>query len=295
MPELPEVETVRRDLIKYLVGRRFFSTKIYDFKNVAPGAAFLARYLKGAKVLGLRRRGKLLIIDLDKEGNRDRHLLIHLKMTGQLVYRQGKDIKAGGHSLGGTSISEMTGGFLPNKHTRAVFAFEGGAYLYFNDLRKFGYIKLSTDEELEKIISAGYGPEPGEKEFSVSYLSSILKRKAPVKAVILNQKLIAGLGNIYADESLFAAKIDPSRSASSLKDGEIRELHRAIVNIIRKAVKARGTTFRNYVDAFGKKGKFSSFLNVYQRSGQKCPRCGRKILKKRVAGRGTHYCAHCQR
>jgi len=293
MPELPEVETVRRDLKKYLIGARFQSIKIIDFKNVAPGATFLAKILKGKEIKDLRRRGKLLIFDLNIP---NKHLLFHLKMTGQLIYQQSDKFLAGGHSLLDDSISAAVGGKLPNKYTRAIFSFKSGGILYFNDLRKFGYIKLVTGFELKEILNNNYGPEPMDKEFTPAYLTEIFKnRKAPIKAVILNQPLIAGLGNIYADEALFTAKIRPERTAESLKKREVLALHQAIVSIIKQAIKARGTTFRNYVDAQGKKGSFINYLQVYQRQGQACPICSKLIIKTKVAGRGTHYCSHCQK
>lgn len=293
MPELPEVETVRRDLSLDLIGVRFSKIKFIDFKNVAPSATFLAKYLKNKTVFDLRRRGKLLIVDLKGE---DKHLLIHLKMTGQLILVKGKRALAGGHSLSESSFSEAVGGKLPNKFTRAYFSFDNGSQLFFNDLRKFGYIKLADNRELDRILSDNYGPEPLDKSFSKEYLASICKnRKAPIKAVILNQKLIAGLGNIYADESLFASGIRPQRLAGSLKAKEIESLQQEIKKIIRRAIKARGTTFRNFVDGKGKKGNFSSQLKVYHRDGQACFKCGSIIKKTKVAGRGTHYCPHCQK
>ena len=293
MPELPEVETVRRDLEKYIVGSSFRSLKIIAFKNVAPGAAFLAKFLPGKKVAAVRRRGKLLILDL---ADTDQHLLLHLKMTGQLIFIGGSQKMAGGHSLSDNSFSAAVGGELPNKFTRAYFDFDNGGQLFFNDLRKFGYIKLADSAALNIILADNYGPEPSAKTLSASYLQTIFKhRSAPIKAIILNQKLIAGLGNIYADESLFIAGIDPRRPANSLKVVEIKKLQAAIIDIIQRAIKARGTTFRNFVDGKGKKGNFVAQLQVYQRQGQVCPRCGHLLQKTKVAGRGTHYCQYCQK
>jgi len=293
MPELPEVETVRRDLEKYLVGACFQSIKIINFKNVAPRAAFLAKTLKDKKILALRRRGKLLIVDLSLP---NKHLLFHLKMTGQLIYRQDSKTLAGGHSLSEDYLTAAIGGKLPNKYTRAVFSLDKNRYLYFNDLRKFGYIKLVDDNELADILHNNYGPEPMDKEFTFDYLQELFKkRSAPIKAVILNQKLIAGLGNIYADEALFAAKIRPDRPANSLKKSEVLSLQKACVSIINRAIKARGTTFRNYVDAKGQKGSFTDYLQVYQRQDQPCFVCNSMIKKIKVVGRGTHYCPKCQK
>lgn len=293
MPELPEVETVRRDLSKHLVGARFDQIKIIDFKNVAPRAAFLAKFLKGQEISSVKRRGKLLILDLKDV---DKHLLFHLKMTGQLIFVNQVKRVVGGHSLSDDSFSESVGGELPNKFTRAIFSFDQGGILYFNDLRKFAYIKLVGSPELKQILSNNYGPEPMDKELTPNYLQEIFKKRTTsVKAVILNQQLIAGLGNIYADEVLFAAGIKPMRPANSLKLGEIKKLATAIPDIIKRAIKARGTTFRNFVDGEGKKGNFVDYLQVYGRQGQTCFRCQRLIEKTKVAGRGTHYCQYCQK
>ncbi len=293
MPELPEVETVRRDLSKYLLGARFTTVKIIDFKNVAPAASFLTKFLSGKTITGFRRRGKLLIVDLDIP---DKHLLFHLKMTGQLIFVHDNTTLAGGHSLSDSSFAASVGGQLPNKFTRARFSFADHGELFFNDLRKFGYIKLVSGEELNKILLNNYGPEPLAKEFTATWLKQIFaKRTAPVKAVILNQKLIAGLGNIYADEALFIAGINPLRPAKSLNNSEINLLQTAITEVIKKAIKARGTTFRNFVDSRGQKGNFVSSLQVYGRQGQACYLCKRPLQKMKVAGRGTHYCQYCQK
>jgi formamidopyrimidine-DNA glycosylase len=293
MPELPEVETVRQDLAKHLIGARFSQIKIIDFKNVAPQATFLAKFLKGKEILDIKRKGKLLIVDL-KDGKR--HLLFHLKMTGQLVLKGEKESLAGGHSLSEESFSEAVGGVLPNKFTRAIFEFRNGDILFFNDMRKFGYIKLVDEKDLALILQNNYGPEPLDRGFNFEYLKSVLKnRKAPVKAVILNQKLIAGLGNIYADESLFLAGIRPWRLASSLTTEEIRILVKVTKEVIKKAILARGTTFKDFVDGKGNKGGFVKQLKVYGRQGQKCRVCLDIILKKKIAGRGTHYCPSCQK
>lgn len=293
MPELPEVETVRQDLVKHLVGARFSQIKIINFKNVAPQATFLAKLLNGKEILAIRRKGKLLMVDLKDSRN---HLLFHLKMTGQLVLKGKKESIAGGHNLSEESFSKAVGGSLPNKFTRAIFDFRDGETLFFNDMRKFGYIKLVDEKELALILQNNYGPEPLDGEFNFEYLKSILKnRRAPVKAVILNQKLIAGLGNIYADESLFLAGISPWRFASSLKTEEIKILVQVIKKVIKKAILARGTTFKDFVDGKGNKGGFIKKLKVYQRQGKNCFICSGIILKKKVAGRGTHYCPTCQK
>ncbi len=292
MPELPEVETVRQDLNQRLIGQRFKKVEVYDFKNVAPSAIFLAKNLVGLKIKEFSRRGKLLIVNFVKS---DFKLLIHLKMTGQLIYEYKKGLLAGGHSLSKNSLQESIGGKLPNRYTRVVFEL-CSSKLYFNDLRKFGYIKLIKKDELERILKIAYGPEPFDKEFSLKFLKALLKRhKISIKALLLKQEAIAGLGNIYVDESLFLAKIMPTRISSSIKEEEVRNLRLVIIKVLKKAIKKRGTTFSDFVDLKGVKGNFSEDLKVFGRQGKACFKCSSEIKKIKVAGRGTHYCPKCQK
>ncbi len=307
MPELPEVETIRRDLAGEILRRHIVSLDILSPKAASPAAAFFKRALLGRRILKIERRGKLLIFALSGGNNnafRQRinsqsragyaYLLIHLKMTGQLIYIDKKVRLAGGHSL--TSGRYGAGEKLPNKYTRAIFSFTGGGKLFFNDLRKFGYLKLVTDSELARILEANYGPEPLSPDFSWKFLAGLLEsRNTKIKALLLDQKKIAGLGNIYVDESLFAARIRPDRRAGSLSAVEIKRLWREINRIIGLAIKQRGTTFSDYVDSRGRHGNFSRLLKVYGRSGEKCSGCGGTILRVKIAGRGSHYCPHCQK
>ncbi len=291
MPELPEVETIRRDL-GVLVGHRIVALKILNSKTAQPSAAFLKTHLLGKKITTVSRTGKLLILSLDNKY----FLLIHLKMTGQLIYQVGKRKVYGGHSVQGQDKKSAIGGELPNKHTRAIFGFKNGGQLFFNDLRKFGYVKLVNQAELAKIIATGYGPEPLTKEFTLKKFTAIFPgRRINLKALLLNQKLVAGLGNIYVDESLFRAGVKPERLAQSLSQEEIARLFKAINNIIRRAIKYRGTTFSDYQDASGQAGNFSRHLEVYGRAKQPCLKCGRSLIKIKLAGRGTHYCQYCQK
>jgi len=298
MPEMPEVETIRRDLDAALAGRRIASVKLIYPKTAKYPAAFFVRALVGAKIKQVSRRGKLLIISLSARGKKEAiYLLIHLKMTGQLIYLSGAKRLAGGHSLKAksSSLEEAAGGALPNRHTRAVFAFQGGGRLFFNDLRKFGYLKLASQAELDSLLSLGYGPEPLTKEFNLAALKKALAgRKIKIKAALLIQPLVAGLGNIYADEALFASGINPERLAGSLKEGELKKLHGAINRVVGKAIEFRGTTFSDYRDSKGKQGNFSRFLKVYGRAGEPCYRCRRPISKKKLGGRSAHFCSTCQ-
>jgi len=291
MPELPEVETIRRDL-GVLIGQKIKALKIFSPKTASHPAAFFKKALIGRRLVSIGRRGKLLILSFENGF----FLLIHLKMTGQLIYQSPKIKIVGGHSLSSESYEKSVGEKLPNKHTRAEFSFPDGGRLFFNDLRKFGYLKLTDQAGLEKILASNYGPEPLTKEFTASRLQEIFKsRRTNIKAVLLIQKLIAGLGNIYVDEALFAAKISPLRAANKLKSGEVVILTKEINKLIKKAISYRGTTFNNYVDSRGRKGNFSHFLKVYGRRQENCLVCGHEIRRIKLAGRGTHYCPNCQK
>jgi len=298
MPELPEVETIRRDLAKTVIGREITDLQLFFSKTAKNDAAFFINSLKNKKFETLDRVGKLLIFKIKNTAKEkeNKYLLIHLKMTGQLILVGKQEKIAGGHSLGDSSFETAVGGDLPNKHTRAVFSFKNGYQLFFNDLRKFGYLKVVDEAELARIIEQGYGPEPLTKNFTFEYLTTVLKnKKISIKGFLLNQKLIAGLGNIYVDESLYLAGVRPERAAGSLKKSEIQALHEAINKVIAQAIKYRGTTFNSYVDSSGRKGNFSRLLHVYGRSKEACFKCGKPIQKKKLAGRGTHYCPHCQK
>ena len=295
MPELPEVETIRRDLESSLVGCKLISSEILFEKTARNGAAFFENVLVGKTLKNVSRRGKLLILQFAP----DIFLLVHLKMTGQLIYIKGNKKIAGGHSISLKSENNFlssVGGTLPNKHTRAIFSFAGGGKLFFNDLRKFGYLKIVDKKELALILENNYGPEPLEVALNFSYLSKILKgRKTKIKALLLDQKLVSGLGNIYVDEALFAAGVLPHRLAGTLNEEEIKKLLKAINSIIKKAILHRGTTFSDYRDSEGKKGNFSKFLQVYGRGKELCKKCGKPLHKAKIAGRGSHYCLNCQK
>lgn len=305
MPELPEVETIRRDLEAGLLGKTISAINILSPKTARNKAAFFKKKLLSARFQEISRRGKLLIFKFGA----DDFLLIHLKMTGQLIYLGGGKKVAGGHSLESKKASvknsfknndanflSSVGGELPNKYTRLSFSFKDGSCLFFNDLRRFGYLKIVDKKELNDLLVKNYGPEPLEKTLNQKYLQDVLKgKKKKIKALLLDQHFIAGLGNIYVDESLFAAGIRPDRLAGSLKPKEITALLKAIRDIIKKAIKYRGTTFSDYRDSQGQKGNFSRFLQVYGRQKENCKKCGRPLIKAKIAGRGTHYCQNCQK
>ncbi|MFH1326414.1 MAG: bifunctional DNA-formamidopyrimidine glycosylase/DNA-(apurinic or apyrimidinic site) lyase [Candidatus Falkowbacteria bacterium] len=294
MPELPEVETIRKDLFRKILNKKIKDVAIKKPRLVKSGAIKFKKELIGNVFKKINRRGKLLYIKLQT----GKFLLIHLKMTGQLIYQKGRQVIAGGH--GQPKIDE-----LPNKFSHIIFTFNDNSQLFFNDMRQFGYMKIIDKDELEKVL-ADYGAEPLDKEFTLVRFREILHgKKISIKQLLLNQKFIAGIGNIYADEICFYAKVKPSRAIFSLSESEIKKLYQGCKKIIKQAIAKRGTTFNNYRDANGNKGSFIKFLKVYGRAGEVCKRCQPKagaprahktgVIKKiKQGGRGTHYCNKCQ-
>lgn len=287
MPELPEVETIRRDLLLALRNKKVVSVDVFHAAPIKDGEKKFKAALHNKIIKNIERVGKLLMFELS-DGN---FLLIHLKMTGQLIYKKHKQILAGGHSF-----STFDAGKLPDKYTWVRFGLQDGAAVYFNDMRKFGYLKIATPEQKAKIVSA-YGIEPLAPQFTFERFNDLLeKRNAPIKSVLLNQALIAGIGNIYADESCFAAGIFPGLKACKMSLSEKKRLFAAIKTILKKAIKYKGTTFKNYLGAHGRKGNFSDFLRVYQKDGTICVRCRQgEIQSIKIAGRSSRYCPVCQK
>lgn len=287
MPELPEVETIRRDLVKKILCQKIIAVEVRLPRLVRGGVKEFKQVLINNTFTDINRIGKLMVFSL-KQGNKQ--ILLHLKMTGQLIYCQDRKVIAGGHSL-----PKLQGG-LPSKHSRIIFTFSDGSQLFFNDMRTFGYTELADKERVENIRKK-YGQEPLSRNFTEKVLHGIIRgRKVRVKAILLDQALIAGIGNIYADEILFAAKVRPDRRANTLKKAEIARIYKAIKVILRKAIKCRGTTFNDYVDASGNQGNFIKLLKVYGREKKKCLECRTGVIKKiKLAGRGTRYCPQCQR
>jgi len=287
MPELPEVETVRTGLAKLLPGR-VVADVWHDWPKSFPNApADVAKFLINAKINDIRRRAKVLIIELSS----DHSLVIHLKMTGQLVF-EGSARFAAGHP------NDSLIGKLPDKSTRVIIDFKDGSKLFFNDQRKFGWMRLLPTLELPEIdFLKKIGPEPLEDDFTVKdFVERLMtRRNSAVKAVLLDQTVIAGVGNIYADESLFLAKIHPARRVGNISRTKLVALYNDLRQVLNAAIENGGSTDRNYVNAEGQKGSYINMAQVFRREGQPCPRCGTEIIKIRVAGRGTHICPREQK
>ncbi len=286
MPELPEVETIRHDLEKMIEGKKIAQVEVLTKSIVEPNN--FSKIVVGKKIITVSRRAKLLMLKLSDNWQ----LLIHLKMTGQLIYRLGRGEVAavGGHPI---ALSLQV---LPNKFTRVVFTLNDQSKLFFNDIRKFGYLKAVRNSVAEK-IKIQYGIEPLTKEFTLKNFSKVLTRrpKMKVKQFLLAQELIAGLGNIYSDEACFYAGVKPTRTTSSLHPVEIKKLFSAISQVLKKSLKYRGTSSENYVDASGRSGGFVPHLMVYGRAGEKCKKCDKNLIKIKLGGRTSVYCPHCQK
>lgn len=289
MPELPEVETVRIGLNAFLPGCTFAKVEQHWDKSFPNAPVEVQQFLLGAKVVTVARRAKVLLIELDSKYS----LVIHLKMTGQLVFRG----KSGEHFGAGHPTDSLVGE-LPDRSTRVIFTFTDGSKLFFNDQRKFGWIRLMPTAEVPQIdFFLKVGPEPLSTDFTWKSLCERLQRRpnTNIKAALLDQTVIAGVGNIYADESLWGAKIHPSTRVKDLSDTKIKKLYESLTTVLKLAIEKGGSTDRNYVNAEGKRGSYLSFASVFRREGQPCPRCGTTISKTKVAGRGTHICPNCQK
>jgi formamidopyrimidine-DNA glycosylase len=287
MPELPEVETVRLQLLHRLKGRSVISVSVHHPKAVAHNSDF-ATIVTGKTIEFIDRIGKLMIFSF--VGEHDLFLLTHLKMTGQFLFLDpAGNVGGGGHSLSPTDTH------LPNRHTRISFTLDNDMQLFFNDMRLFGYVKVANQAEVEAARSK-FGPEPIHESFDTEYFIKGLKRKkTSIKAALLDQSFVAGLGNIYVDEALFAAKVRPTRRADKVTKAEAVLLAKAAGDIMNKSISVGGTTFQHFVDTGGDNGNYTDYLQVFGKQGTPCPRCGTLIKKIRCAGRGTHYCPGCQK
>jgi len=271
MPELPEVETIKRDLTKLIGGRKVLDIETDSAKQIKPSLKVVKKAIVGATIRKIERRAKLLQIFLSNNNI----LIIHLKLTGRLLVRKK--------------------GAVRDKWQHVTFILSGNKELRFTDLRKFGWVKLLRDKkELEKIL-AEFGPEPlddfGLKEFKT--ITSSTSRA--IKVLLMDQKKISGIGNIYACDALFLAKIHPGRKANDLEDNEVKKLFEAIEKVLKAGIKYRGASDQYYLDALGHKGTYQDHFLVYGRAGKKCFKCDGKIEKIKLGGRGTYYCPKCQK
>ena len=277
MPELPEVETIKNQLLDKICGKKIKQVEIRLAKIIkgVPVNDFKQR-VPGATVKNVRRRAKLLIIEL----NNGYGLLIHLKLTGQLIF-----IKTLKHE----NIKTFT---------HLIYYFSDQSCLLHNDLRQFGYVKLIKTADLENIfLKEKLGPEPLSKSFSLEKFKELLsaKPRAKIKPLLMDQSFIAGVGNVYAQEACWCSRILPTRIVKSLKEKEIARLYNCLLKILKEAIKYKGSSVDTYVDINGEQGSYISKLKVYARENEKCWRCGGKIKKMTLAGRGICFCSHCQK
>jgi len=297
MPELPEVETIRMQLEEKIKGLRIANIEVLMKKSfIGEIGEIIER-----RVMAVSRRGKITIIEL--EGGV--YLAVHLKLTGQLIYREAQNAK---RKTQNEEYCEKDGPFavceLPNKYTRVIISFNNGGKLYFNDLRIFGWIKVvkssklkvKSYEELPELKKLG--PEANdEKVFSLDYFHKLLAKSGkPIKLMIMDQEKLAGVGNIYANEALFLAGISPTRKAISLSEEEVKKLRDSILKVLKEAISHQGSSDKDeaYRQISGEKGKHQNYLQVYGRAGQKCPSCRGLIKRITLGGRGTFFCEKCQ-
>ena len=289
MPELPEVEVIRSGLSELIAKKTIEKVNVLNDKSFQASTSSIDVFVNNSTILSVKRRAKILLIELSSGYS----LVIHLKMTGQLLFRDNQNKSknfAGGHP------SDSFLSVLPDNHTRVELIFTDSTTLFFNDMRKFGWIKLLPTTELkeEKFI-AKLGPEPLIGNPSPEYLKRMSRHpKSLVKAALLNQEIVAGIGNIYADEALWGAMIHPKTRVENLSKKQLEDILNAAIEVMSFSINKGGSTDRNYLNAKGEKGSYLTFANVFRKEGKPCPRCGHVIEKIRVAGRGTHVCSNCQ-
>jgi formamidopyrimidine-DNA glycosylase len=270
MPELPEVETIKRDLVKLVVGKKILGIATDSPKQVQPSLATVKKAIVGAKIKQIKRRAKLLQIFLSNGSI----LVIHLKLTGRLLVRKK-----------GSSKDDWQ---------RVMISLSGNKELRLADLRKFGWVKLlKSKKALEKLL-ASFGPEPMDDLDFKAFQEILNSSRRAVKAVLMDQKKISGIGNIYANDALFLAKIDPQRPANKVSEKEAKKLFQAIERVLKAGIKYRGASDQYYLDALGHKGAYQEHFLVYGRTGKKCFGCQGEIKRIKVGGRGTFYCPQCQ-
>jgi len=276
MPELPEIETIKNQLLKNVLSKKITALEINWSKIIKTDLGEFQKKVVGSKIIDIFRRAKLLIIKLSS----DYSLIIHLKLTGQLIYQSEKRKTKS------------------QKYIHLIYTFSDGSQLFHNDFRKFGYVKLIKTQDLEELFQEEkFGPEPLEKKFRLEIFKGLLKRKpqAKIKPLLIDQAFIAGIGNLYSQEACWLAKILPDRKVKTLTNEEIENLYFSLKKILNQAIKYGGSSVDTYLDLSGKPGRYLRYLKVYGREGKKCFRCQAKIEKINLAGRGTNFCPKCQK
>ncbi len=267
MPELPEVETIKKYLERKIINKKIFKIEVLNKKSFLGDKKNIIK----RKIIALNRKGKLLIIQLDN----NYYLTIHLKMSGQLLY-----------------FDKKIPGFLDKKFIRIIFFLSSRSFLIFNDLRKFGWVKVVNKNESEKFFN-----NLGKDALLITYKELVnlcQKSKGKIKLLLMDQRKISGIGNIYACEILFLAKINPFKQANHLTKTEIKRLLKSIKTILYRSIKYNGTTIRSYIKPDNKQGNYQKHFLVYKREGEKCFKCGQKIIKVKLNNRSTFYCPQCQ-
>jgi len=292
VPELPEVETIVRGLKNKLPGLGVEGLEVNIGKwqrELRQDGLDPDKDVVGHKVVDVRRMAKMVLLDLDSEAT----VIFHLKMTGQLIFEDPKHhITPGGHPIPSFNLPQ------PNRATHAIFSFNNGSHLYFNDSRMFGFMRLvRTDKVMDVPFIKTLGPEPFHPDFTEGILAERIKKRPRmnIKVLLLDQKFLAGVGNIYANEALWEARISPLRLAGSLVDLEIKELYKAVRRVLEIGIANKGTTLSDFVDVEGNKGGHQNFLNVHNQEGERCVRDDGGVIRRVVVGgRGTYFCPVCQ-
>lgn len=289
MPELPEVETIRLGLEKYLVGHKIVNVEV-RLPKILQGDI---EKVKGARVKGARRFGKALVIDLDNGYS----IAAHVKMTGQFIYD-------GPNRPQGIGISRKLVGTLPSKFTHVIFNLDKGGKLYYNDIRQFGWIKVVSTSNVERMSFVNeLGPEPpvaidmeGRSLLTLEKFREVLSnKKTKIKALLMDQKRIGGVGNIYANDALFLAGINPNRVAKDLSEAEVERLYEAVLEVLKRGLKYKGASETNFVSTLGEEGEYQKHFLIYGHEKSPCPKCGGKVSKVWLGGRGTYFCPQCQK
>lgn len=287
MPELPEVEVIKNELKEKIVGLTFSDLKI-KVPKLFQRNGHTEKDLVGAKIKDIRRRAKLIIFDLSNGIS----LVMHLKLTGQLIYEDKNTRVAGGHPI--PPLNQP----VPNKTTHLIFSFTNEGKLYFNDLRKFGFVKVVPTAQVERLkMIAEFGPEPFDPTFTADVFAQRLKKHSSqkIKPLLMDQKFLSGVGNIYGDEALWLAKIHPLKQAGDLRADEIKNLYQGLKDSLASAIKLGGSSHQAFLRSGGEAGLYLNFAHAYHRDGEPCDRCGTIMKRIKIGSRGAHYCPKCQK